>query len=141
MQKWSFFSMGIMTGIIAVLVTVVVMQNHEPRAHAQAVDNTGAGLMMGIAASQANQNDVVCILWKHPAPQTRISTDRTDAAITNKPERLTLCTYQITNGARTMRLAAIRDVTFDMDVVEYHNDKPSVKDIIDELKKNQPREK
>ena len=36
MQKWGFFTMGIMSGIIAVLLTTVIMQNREPLAYAAA---------------------------------------------------------------------------------------------------------
>ncbi len=141
MQKWSYFSMGIMAGIIAVLLTVVVMQNREPLAHAstlQAVDNTGAGLMMGIGASQQNQNDIVWIVYKRPAPR-KAGADAKDSVIA-KDERITLACYQIGNNARQMKLAAVRDISFDLDIVEIANEKPSVKDIVDKIKESLPKE-
>jgi hypothetical protein len=140
MQKWSYFSMGIMAGIIAVLLTVVVMQNREPLAHAstlQSVDNTGSGLMMGIGASQQNQNDIVWVVYKRPAPR-KAGADSKDAAV-SKDERITLAAYQIGNGARSMKLAAVRDISFDLDIVEIANDKPHVRDIIEEIKKTLPK--
>jgi hypothetical protein len=45
----------------------------------------------------------------------------------------------VANGARNVKLVAVRDISFDMDVVEYGNDKPHVKDIIDELKKSEKK--
>jgi hypothetical protein len=141
MQKWSYFSMGIMAGIIAVLLTVVVMQNREPLAHAstvaQSVDNTNAGLMMGVGASQQNQNDIVWVVYKRPAPR-KAGADSKDMTIA-KDERITLACYQIGNGARQMKLAAVRDISFDLDVLELANDRPHVKDIIDEIKKTMPK--
>ena len=140
MQKWGYFSMGIMAGIIAVLLTVVVMQNREPLAHAstlQSVDNTGQGLMMGVGASQQNQNDIIWVVYKRPAPK-KAGADSKDMTI-QKDERITLACYQIGNGARNMKLAAVRDISFDLDIVEIANDKPHVKDIIDEIKKTMPK--
>ncbi len=142
MQKWSYFSMGIMAGIIAVLLTVVVMQNREPLAYAsnvpQSVDNTGGGLMMGVGASQQNQNDIVWIVYKRPAPR-KAGADSKDMVLA-KDERITLACYQIGNGARNMKLAAVRDISFDLDIVEIANERPKVKDIIDEIKKTMPKQ-
>jgi len=145
MQRWGTFSMGILVGIVAVLLTVVVMQNREPQAYAatppapaQAVDNTGQGLMMGSGSATANQNDILWIVYKRNAPRKAGATDKD---VTAKDERVTLCCYQVQNGARSIKLAAVRDISFDLDVVEYMNDKPHVKDIIEELKKSQPKDK
>ena len=56
-------------------------------------------------------------------------------SILSKPEKITLCCYQVGNGARNVKLVAVRDISFDMDVYEYGNDKPHVKEIVEELKK------
>jgi hypothetical protein len=63
-----------------------------------------------------------------------------DKDITGKDERITLCCYQVLTGGRSIKLCAVRDISFDMDVVEYGNEKPHVKDIIEELKKSMPKE-
>ena len=47
----------------------------------------------------------------------------------------------IANGARQMKFVAARDISFDLDVIEYANDKPKVRDIVEELKKTLPKEK
>jgi hypothetical protein len=136
--------MGILVGVVAVLLTVVVMQNREPQAFAaapaapQSVDNTGQGLLMGSGSATANQNDVLWIVYKHAA---KLKPGASEKDVTAKDERVTLCCYQVQNGARSIKLAAVRDISFDLDVVEYMNDKPHVKDIIEELKKSQPKEK
>lgn len=143
MQKWSFFSVGIMAGIIAVLLTVIIMQNREPAAYGMApnnVDNTGAGMLMGVGGSAPQQSDILWVLWKHPAVK-RPGADPTKDITASKDERLTLCCYQVANGARTVKMVAVRDITFDMDIVEYGNDKPHVRDIIEELKRQQPKDR
>ncbi|HXG62469.1 MAG TPA: hypothetical protein VNO22_13925 [Planctomycetota bacterium] len=131
MQKWSYFSMGIMSGIIAVLLTVVVLQNREPRAEAsplQTADSAaGAGLLIGTGASQSNMNDILWVIYKRPA--------ETGPSDLKKSERLTLCCYQVSNGARTIKLAAVRDITYDMDLLELSNDRPHVRDIVEDLRK------
>ncbi len=141
MQRWSQFSVGLMAGIIVVLLTIVILQNREPQAHAvapQSVDSSG-GLIMGIGGSQTQLNDLVWVLWKHPAPKRPVGEDTKDGITTSKDERLTLCCYQVANGARSMKLVGVRDISFDMDVVEYRNEKPTVSDIVSELKKSMPK--
>ena len=135
-SKWMYFSTGIMAGIIAVLLTVLIGQNREPQAWAapQSVDNTGAGLMMGTGGAQSQIQDILWVLYKRQAP-----TKGDKEGALQKSERITLCCYQVENGARKMKLVGVRDISFDMDVVEYGNDKPHVKDIIDELKKSEKK--
>lgn len=142
MQKWGFFSMGIMAGMIAVLLSALLMQNRESLAYAasvpQSVDNTGHGLMIGIGASQQNQNDILWVVYKRPA-QKKAGADARDI-VSQKDERITVAAYKIDNNARQMKLAAVRDVSFDLDLLGYMNDRPSVKDIVEEIRKNQPKD-
>jgi len=135
-SRWTYVATGIMAGVIAVLLAVVVSQNRDSQAWAapQATDNTGAGLMMGTGGSQTQTQDILWIIYK------RAGSSNPDAkGVMAKSERITLCCYQIQNGARMIKLVAVRDISFDMDVVEYGNDKPHVKDIIEELKKNEKK--
>jgi hypothetical protein len=143
MQKWGFFSMGIMAGIIVVLLSALIMQQREPLAYAgvpapQAADAGSGGLIMGIGASQQNQNDICWVLYKHTVP-ARPGSDPKDI-VSQKTERISLAAYQIGNGARSMKLAAVRDISFDLDILEINNDKPSVKDSVEFIRKNLPRE-
>lgn len=142
MQKWGFFSMGIMAGIIAVLLTVLVMQNREPLAHAsapQSVEGTpDGGLIIGTGASQQNQNDILWVVYKRPATK-KAGADARDI-VAQKSERITVAAYKIDVNGRQMKLAAVRDVSFDMDLLQYQNDRPTVKDIVEEIRKNQPKE-
>ena len=39
-----------------------------------------------------------------------------------------------------MKLCAVRDISFDLDLLELGNDRPHVKDIVEELRKNAPKE-
>ncbi len=137
-SRWPYVATGMMAGVIAVLLTVVIAQNREPKAFAvpQSVDNTNAGLIMGTGGAQTQTQDILWILFKRQAPSKG---DK--EGILAKSERITLCCYQVANGARNVKLVAVRDISFDMDVVEYMNDKPHVKDIIDELKKTMKEDK
>ena len=146
MAKWSYFSMGIMAGIIAVLLTVVVMQNREPIADAampatppfQTADNNGQGLMLATGGATSQQQDILWVIYKRPAPR-KAGADSKD--ITAKDERITVGCYQVQTGGRQMKLVAVRDISFDLDVLEWMNDKPHVKEIVEDLRKAQPREK
>jgi hypothetical protein len=136
-SRWTYVVTGLMAGVIAVLITMVMGQNRESVAWAapQGVDNTGGGLMMGTGGSQTQTQDILWIIYKRAAPPASDA----KGIMAQKTERITLCCYQVANGARQIKLVAVRDVSFDMDVVEYGNDKPHVKDIIDELRKNEKK--
>ena len=135
-SRWTYVATGVMAGIIGVLLTVVVGQNREPQAWAapQSVDNTGGGLMMGTGGSQTQTQDILWVMFKRAA-----ASKGDKEGVLSKTERITLCCYQVANGARNIKLVTVRDLSFDMDVVEYGNDKPHVKDIIDELKKSEKK--
>ena len=135
-SRWTYVATGIMAGIIGVLLTVVVGQNREPQAWAapQGVDNQGQGLMMGTGGSQTQTQDILWIIYKRAA-----ASKGDKEGVLSKSERITLCCYQVGNGARNVKLVAVRDISFDLDVVEYGNDKPHVKDIIEELKKSEKK--
>ena len=132
-SRWTYVATGVMTGIIAVLLTVIVAQNREPQAWAapQSVDNNQNGLIVSTGGATNSTQDILWIVFKRPAPVTAGAKD----SILSKAERITLCCYQVANGARNMKLAAVRDISFDMDLVEYNNDKPHVKEIVEDLKK------
>jgi len=136
-SRWMYVVTGVMTGIIGVLLTVVVSQNREPQAWAAPTpfqDKGGDTLQMYSGGSQNNIMDVIWIVYKRPAASAAAKD-----SILSKSEKITLCCYQVGNGARNVKLVAVRDISFDMDVVEFGNDKPHVKDIIDELKKSEKK--
>ena len=142
MQKWGFFSMGIMAGVIVVLLTALIMQQREPLAYAapalQSADAGTGGLIMGIGASQQNQNDICWVLYKRNAP-VKAGSDPKDV-VAQKNERISLAAYRIEVNAKQMKLAAVRDISFDLDVLQLANDRPTVKDIVEELRKQQPKD-
>ncbi|HYE97419.1 MAG TPA: hypothetical protein VEJ18_00855, partial [Planctomycetota bacterium] len=57
-----------------------------------------------------------------------------------KEERIALAAYKIDINGRQMKLAAVRDISFDLDILELQNDRPHVKDIVEELRKQLPKE-
>lgn len=134
MHRWTTMATGVMAGMIAVLLAVVVMQNREPQAFAAPLMQAQSteSLQMYTGGSQNNIQDIVWIIYKRPA-----QSKGDEKGILSKSERITLCCYQVGNGARNVKLVAVRDISFDMDVIEFGNDKPHVKDIIDELKKSE----
>jgi hypothetical protein len=136
-SRWTYVATGVMTGIIGVLLTVVIAQNREPQAWAAPMQAQGSGdsILMYTGGSQNNIQDVVWIIYKRAAAAPAGAKD----SILSKSEKITLCCYQVGNGARNVKLVAVRDISFDMDVVEFGNDKPHVKDIIDELKKTEKK--
>ena len=136
MQKPMWFSMGLMSGVIAVLLTVVVMQGREPVAYAQAGGLSGGGdLIMRSGGAQQNFQDVIWILQKKKVPR-KPGADPNDI-VANKTDRVILAGYQVIAGGRKIKLIGVRDISFDLDMIEYENDRPGVMDIIKMIKASQ----
>ena len=91
--------------------------------------------MMRSGGSQPNIADLIWVLQKKTMPR-KPGADPKDI-IANKTEHVILAAYQVKNQGRSMKLVAVRDISFDLDVPEYMNEKPSVRDIVTELKKAQ----
>ena len=89
---------------------------------------------MGIGGSQTQTNDILWVIHKRKAT-ARAGASAND--VTARDQRITLTCYQVSNGARFIKLVAARDISYDMDIVELNNDRPRVKDIVDQLKKQQ----
>jgi len=132
-SRWTYVATGVMTGVVGVLLTVVIMQNREPQAWAAPMQAGPSSdiLQMYSGGSQNNIQDVIWVVYKRAAPAGAGGKD----SILSKAEKVTLCCYQVANGARNVKLVAVRDISFDIDLIEYGNDKPHVKEIVEELKK------
>ena len=135
-SRWTYVATGMMAGIIAVLLVMVIGQNRETQAWAApATQDRSGDLQMYTGGSQTQTQDILWVVYKRaasPPPDAK-------GIMASKTERIALCCYQVQNGARQIKLVAVRDISFDMDVVEYGNDKPHVKDIIDELRKSEKK--
>ena len=88
---------------------------------------------MDSGGSQPNIEDIIWIVQKKKMPR-KPGADPKDI-IANKTEHVILAAYQVRNQGRGMKLVAVRDISFDLDIPEYMNEKPSVRDIVTELKK------
>ena len=132
-SRWTYVATGVLAGVVGVLLTMVLAQNREPQAWAAPMQaqSTGESLQMYSGGSQNNINDVIWIVYKRAAAPAAGAKD----SVLSKTEKITLCCYQVANGARNVKLVAVRDISFDIDLVEYGNDKPHVKEIVEELKK------
>ncbi len=77
-------------------------------------------LVGGVGGTQPNVNDLYWIL-------TRVAVDG--------EERTVLALYRAGQGSAGFKLAGVRWVGPDLQMVEYAQEKPRVKDVVDELKK------
>ena len=136
-SRWTYVATGIMAGVIGVLLTVVIGQNREPQAWAappMTQAQGGGDLQVYSGGSQTQTQDILWVVYKRQMPPPA------DAkGILAKSERVSLACYQVQNGARMIKLVAVRDISFDMDIIEFGNDKPHVKDIIEDLRKNEKK--
>ena len=146
MQKWYYFSMGLMVGIVAVLLTIIIMQNHQMEAYAAqgATSGGGAGetLFATTGGAQQQFSDIVWVTYKRrvpPKPGTNA-----DDIVAKKEERITLACYQVLGQGRNIKLVSARDISFDMDLLDWTNNQPvgpKVAEIVNELRKEAEAEK
>lgn len=138
MLKWSYFSMGAMAGIIAVLSFALMAQQQSNLAYAAPnnpwQDNNQQGLIVQAGGATQNQNDCLWVLNKHQ-PLIKPKEGAQDKEL-QAPFKYSLCLYRIVRNGEQMKLVACRDITYDMELVELYNDRPTVKDIYEQLKKS-----
>jgi hypothetical protein len=79
------------------------------------------------------------VVYKRPAPRKAAGGDPKDV-VAQKDERISVAAYKMDVNGRQMKLCAVRDISFDLDLLELGNDRPHVKDIVEELRKNAPKE-
>lgn len=144
-QKWVFFTIGVMAGIIGILGFALLTQASQAKASptASAQDsNPQAGILIGTGGSQQNMNDIVWVLYKRPAPKKAGDDTGTTDGVMNKEEVLTLACYQVANNGRNMKFVDVRNISWDMDLIALQGDqKPTVADIIKALRDEAKKKK
>ncbi len=143
MQKWSYFAMGGMAGIIAILAFALFAQNGS-RAYARQdgeISNyyggMGDGSMSVIAVpgmSQQATQDCLWIVQKGP-PIIPPPKEGTNVPRATGGDKLTLALYKIEQNGAQIKLAAVRDVSYDLGLVDYQGKGDvKVREIFKELK-------
>jgi hypothetical protein len=139
MQKWGYFAMGTMAGIILVLTFALLGQQQGNLAHASSYVQDGPGtLHISRGSATQNQDDCLWVLHKHPP---LIKPKETGDKEMQKGEKMSLLLYRITKNGEAMKLVAVRDISYDEELMELYNERPSVKDIYEQLKKTVKPEK
>jgi len=140
MQKWTFFSMGVMAGLILLLGGALLAQGREPVAHAmQGVDNQGK-YALAIGGSAQGLTDMLWVLHEHP-PLIKDRTVEGEGKPIQKPSRISLCLYKLTRNGDQMKLCAVRDIAYDVEIPDFNSEPPKVREVVDMLRKNMPKEK
>ncbi len=143
MRKWGFFSMGIMAGIIFVLAFLLLAQHYEQVAYAssspQGVGAGGGGTFIATGGTGQNQTDMVWILYRRGKARGTGKEAAAMAKLTG-PNRLTLCAYRMGQGGRPkMMLLSARDISYDVEMLEYNNSGTTVNTVIKELRKRKKK--
>ncbi|MBI4566021.1 MAG: hypothetical protein HY716_15145 [Planctomycetes bacterium] len=141
MQKWSYFTMGLLAGLVLVLGAALLAQGKSGEALAspplfQGVDNQGE-FVLAVGGAEQQVNDLLWVLHKHkklPALEPR-EMDVRDKAI-NK-DMISLCLYKADENGRKIKLVAVRNIAYEVEMDELKGSTvPPVSDIRDLLKKN-----
>ncbi len=144
MQKWAYFTMGMMAGVIVLLVHALIMQHHDNVAYARqggGVSGDGS-LVMATGGSQSQIQDIVWVLHEHlPLAALRVETDDEDAKKLRKEKHVSLLMYRCENQAKSLRLIAARDISYDEELIDFNTEKPKVSEIFADLKKAAERMK
>jgi hypothetical protein len=136
MQKWTFFTMGLMAGLILLLGGALLMQGRESTAHAapmQGVDNQGK-FVMAVGGSEPNRYDMLWVLNEHP-PHPKLKPERGDDAGFMKQNQITLCLYKIERQGEKMKLVAARDIAYDIEFQDLGQESPTAKEVYQTLSK------
>lgn len=132
MQKWTYFSMGIMAGLILLLGGALLMQGREPAAHAmQSVDNQGK-FTLAVGSSEPNRYDMLWVLHEHP-PHPKLKVRGEDDAGILKGTQMSLCLYKIERQGEKMKLVAARDIAYDIELQDFNQETPTAKEVLKSL--------
>jgi hypothetical protein len=141
-QKWAFFAIGVMAGIIGLLSFALLLQARTPSADAATQDNNpAAGIVVATGGSQQNMNDICWILFKRLAPKKAGGDATTTEGVMHKDEYLTLGCYRVTDNGKRMTFVGMRNISWDLDLIEYQNEKPTVMEIIKALREEEKKKK
>lgn len=139
-QKWVFFAMGVMAGIIFILAAALLGQYQGNRAYAQQESITpeeGRNLWMAVGGSADNRRDIVWVLHEHPPLQALagLMGDSEESRKLRKEKRVSLMMYRADNG-NSLKLIAVRDLAYDEELMEYGKpEDPSVRKVYEDLKR------
>lgn len=139
MQKWTYFTMGIMAGLILLLGGALLMQGRETTAHAmQGVDNQGA-FIVATGSSEPNRYDMLWVLHKHlPHPKLKVRGEEDSGVL--KGELMSLCLYKIERQGEKMKLVAVRDMAYDVELRDYNQESPTAKEVLKVLSQNMKKD-
>ncbi len=137
-QKWSFFAMGVMSGLILVLGYALLMVSHQNPAHAMQSVDSGGKFTLATGSTTQGVIDLLWVLHEHP-PHPGLKSREEDSKVL-KPTRISLCLYKSTKNGDSMKLMAARDIAYDIEFMDYNQEKPSVRDIIETLSKQIKKE-
>jgi hypothetical protein len=119
MKGWSWFTMGVMAGIIFVLAYALIARDGGSRAYAQTAMGEGSsGVIVASGGVLQSVNDVFWVLYKRSPSES----ERKLLGKTFEGDRLTLCTYRVVPGGgptgqgRVMLISA-RDITYDTKLI------------------------
>jgi hypothetical protein len=144
-QKWSFFAIGVMAGIIAVLGVALLTQAQQAKAVATAPQDSDPahGILMATGGSQQNMNDICWVLYKRDAPKGAGGDTGTTDGVMTKDKYLSLACYQVANNGRNMKLVDVRNISWDLDLISLRREQtdPTVADIIKALREEAKKKK
>jgi hypothetical protein len=144
-QKWVFFTIGVMAGVIGLLGFALLTQAQQATASptvATQDSNAQAGIVVATGGSQQNLTDIVWVLYKRPAPKKAGDDTGTTDGVLNKEEVVTLACYQVANNARNIKFVDVRNISWDMDLIALQGDqKPTVADVIKALRDEAKKKK
>lgn len=158
MHKWTFFSMGMLAGIVVLLAFALLYQINENELQAansglMSQDFSGAETICVQGGTAPDTRDLLWVLYRRrgkpkptaPAEEAsgrRTSRDKNETPVEVGGEfQLTLAAYQIAQGSRGgLTLRAVRDITYDIEVPELNNGQPAVRDIKKQLEDAARRE-
>lgn len=126
MQKWGYFTMGIMAGIIFVLAFLLLSQQRDSLAwaHPSPLAPGEEGIFLTVGGTEQQKNDLVWVLFTRDG-----SSGDPEAGKFGSGKRVSLAAYRMEHGSKgRMELLSVRDITYDLEIVDWQSE-PSVREI------------
>lgn len=124
--KWGTFAIGLLAGMVVILGGVLLLDRGaglpdlaaQGGQYAGGESATGELVMTGVGGSGSDTFDYFYVLQVDPQKDEKTGRNRKYLAV-----------YQVRNMEK-LRLVGSREITWDLQLPEYKNEKPSVKEIM-----------
>ena len=129
MRTESNFWKGMAAGLALLFVGMHLLQGCADAHAMQGVDNQGK-FTLAVGSSEPNRYDMLWVLHEHP-PHPKLKARGEEKVGLTKGTQISLGLYKIEKQGEKMKLVAMRDIAYDIEIQDLGQGSPTAKEVYD----------